>query len=88
MHNSSDITQVGFVLGGLSVLFGSVYVIKRKIDGNFKSISLNKNIIKQKIISPIFYSNTTRIIRTRLAKGEISIEEYENLKQKLDKNSR
>lgn len=86
--DSNDITQTGWVLGGLVVLFGSVYVIKRKIDSNSRHISLNKNIIKQKILSPIFHSNTTRIIQTRLAKGEISIEEYENLKQKLGNNFR
>ena len=87
-NNNNDMTQVGYVLGGLAVLFGSVYVIKRKIDGNSKRISLNPNIIRRKIIASFFNSDTTGIIQTRLAKGEISIEEYENLKQKLDENSR
>ena len=85
--NNEDISQVVLVLGGLAILFGSVYGIKRKIDGNSRHISLKKGFIRQKIISSILYSNTNRIIQTRLAKGEISIEEYENLKQKLGINS-
>jgi len=86
--NNNDITQTGFVLGGLAILFGSVYLIKRKIDSNSKRMSLNQNIIRQKIMRPFFNSNTIKIIQTRLAKGEISIEEYEKLKQKLCENSR
>lgn len=87
-ENNDDVVQMLLVLGGLAILFGSVYGVKRKIDGNFKHVSLNKDIIRQKIISSIFYSNPNRIIQTRLAKGEISIEEYENLKQKLGNNSK
>lgn len=85
--NNDDNSQVVLVLGGLTILFGSVYVIRRKIDSNSKHIAVKKGFIRKKIISPIFYSNTTRIIQTRLAKGEISIEEYEKLKQKLGINS-
>ena len=87
-ENDRDITQVGLAVGGLMILFGAVYGIKRKIDGNSKHISLNRDFIRRKIISPIINSDPIRIIQTRLAKGEISIEEYENLKQKLDKNSK
>jgi hypothetical protein len=87
-ENDGDIAQIGLVLGGLAVLFGAVYGIKKKIDGNTKHISLNRDIIRRKIIAPIFDSNPIGIIQTRLAKGEISIDEYEKLKQKLDKNSR
>ncbi len=85
---NSDIAQVVLALGGLAVLFGAVYGIKKKVDVNSKHISLNKDIIRRKILSPIINSNPIGIIQTRLAKGEISIEEYEKLKQKLDKNSR
>jgi hypothetical protein len=85
---NSDIAQVVLALGGLAILFGAVYGIKKKVDVNSKHISLNKDIIKRKILSPIINSNPIGIIQTRLAKGEISIEEYEKLKQKLDKNSR
>ena len=85
---NSDIVQVVLALGGLAILFGAVYGIKKKVDVNSKHISLNKDIIRRKILSPIINSNPIGIIQTRLAKGEISIEEYEKLKQKLDKNPR
>jgi len=84
-NDNSDLAQMGLALGGLAVLFGAVYGIKRKVDNNTKHISLNKDTIREKIISPIFDSNPQGIIRTRLAKGEISIEEYEKLKEKLDR---
>jgi hypothetical protein len=87
-ENNSEIAQVVLAIGGLAVLFGAVYGIKRKVDDNSKHISINKDIIRKKIISPIIDSNPLGIIQTRLAKGEISIEEYEKLKQRLDKNSR
>jgi hypothetical protein len=85
---NSDVAQVVLALGGLAILFGAVYGIKKKVDVNSKHISLNKDIIRRKIISPIIDSNPIAIIETRLAKGEISIEEYEKLKLKLDKNPR
>ncbi len=87
-ENNSDIAHMGLAIGGMALLFGAVYGIKRKVDVNSMHISLNKDIIRRKIISPIIDSNPIGIIQTRLAKGEISIEEYENLKQKLDKNSK
>jgi hypothetical protein len=86
--NNNDVAQVGLALGGLGVLFGAVYGIKRKIDNNSKPISLNKGHFRKKIFSSIIDSNPMRIIQTRLAKGEISIEEYEKLQQKFDKDSR
>lgn len=86
--NNNDVAQVGLALGGLGVLFGAVYGIKRKIDNNSKPISLNKGRIRKKIFSSIIDSDPMRIIQTRLAKGEISIEEYEKLQQKFDKTSR
>jgi hypothetical protein len=87
-ENNSDFAQVGLAIGGLVVLFGAVYGIKKKVDDNSKHISLNKDLIRRKILSPIIDSNPIGIIQTRLAKGEISIEEYEKLQQKLDKNSK
>lgn len=87
-QNNSDFAQLGLAVGGLVVLFGAVYGIKRKVDTNSKHISINKDIIRQKIISPIIDPNPMGILQTRLAKGEITIEEYEKLKQKLEKNSK
>lgn len=86
-NKNNDIAQIGFVFGGLTVLFGFVFLIKRKIDGNGMKFSLKQKIIKQKIGSAFFYSNNLKIIQTRLAKGEISIEEYEHLKHKLSVKS-
>ena len=87
-ENNSEVAHLGLALGGLAVLFGAVYGVKRKVDDNSKHISINKDIIRQKIFSPLLDSNPMGIIQVRLAKGEISIEEYEKLKLKLDKNSR
>jgi len=40
---------------------------------------------KPLFFSPIIDSNPMGIIQARLAKGEITIREYEKLKQKLEK---
>lgn len=87
-ENNSEAAHLGLALGGLAVLFGAVYGVKRKIDDNSKHISINKDIIRQKFFSPILDSNPIGIIQVRLAKGEISIEEYEKLRLKMGKNSR
>ena len=86
-ENNSEFAHLGLAVGGLVVLFGAVYGIKKKVDNNSHHISLNKDLIRRKIIAPIITPNPIGIIQTRLAKGEISIEEYEQLRQKLDKNS-
>ena len=70
-------------VGGLGVLFGAVYGVKRKIDDNSKHLSISKDIIRKKIITPLIGSSPLDIIQTRLAKGEISLEEYEMLERKL-----
>lgn len=85
-QNNSDLAQTGLAVGGLIVLFGAVYGIKRKVDHNAKHISLNKDLIKRKLISPIIDSNPLSIIKTRLAKGEITIEEYEYIRQKIQRD--
>ena len=87
-QNNSDLAQLGLAVGGLAVLFGAVYGIKRKVGSNSKHISINKDTLRQKIISPLIDPNPIGILQTRLAKGEITIEEYEKLKQKLEKNSK
>lgn len=83
--SNSDLAQIGLAIGGLAILLGAVYGIKRKVDSNSRHISLNKEIIKRKLISPILDSNPLNIIQTRLAKGEITVEEYETLREKLGK---
>ena len=84
-ENNSDIAHIGLAIGGMVVLFGAVYGIKKKTDINSKHISLNRDTIRRKIFSPIIDSDPMGIIQARLAKGEITIREYEKLKQKLEK---
>jgi uncharacterized membrane protein len=68
----------------MGILFGAVIGIKKKVDGNSKQISINKNTIRKKIIQPIIGSNPKEILQTRLAKGEITLDEYDQLISKLD----
>jgi len=85
LGDNSDLAHMGLALGGLAILFGAVYGIKKKVDTNSKHILINKDIIKKKFLSPIVDSNPVGIIQTRLAKGEITIDEYDKLKERLEK---
>jgi len=85
-EDNSDLAHMGLAIGGLAILFGAVYGIKKKVDTNLKHISINKDIIRKKFLSPIIDSNPLGIIQTRLAKGEITMEEYDKLKEKLEKS--
>lgn len=71
-------------IAGLGILFGAVFGIKKKVDNNSKQIFINKETLRKKIIHPIIASTPKEILQTRLAKGEISLEEYEKLILKLD----
>jgi hypothetical protein len=82
--SDSDIAKIVLALGTLAVLFGAVYGVKRQVDSNSRQISINKETIREKIIRPIRGSTPKEIIQTRLAKGEISLEEYDQLKSKLN----
>ena len=81
--DNSDIAQMSLAIAGLGILFGAVYGVKRQVDNNSKQISLNKDIIMKKIIHPIRGSNPKEILQTRLVKGEISLEEFDELEKKL-----
>ncbi len=85
LENNSEIAQIMLAVGGLGILFGAVYGVKRKVDDNSRQISLNKDTIRRKIIKPLIGYNPIEIIQTRLAKGEISLEEYEILERKFNK---
>ena len=76
--------QMVLAIAGLGILFGAVYGVKIKVDGNSKLISINRDTIRQKLIQPIIGSNPKGILQTRLAKGDITLEEYEKIKSKLD----
>jgi len=82
-NNNSEIAQISLAVAGLAVLFGAVYGIKRKVDDNSKLISINRETIRKKLIRPIIGSNPKDILQTRLAKGEITLEDYEKIKLKL-----
>ena len=82
--NNSDIAQISLSVAALGILFGAVYGVKRQVDSNSKQISLNKYTIRKRILNPILDLNPKEIIQTRLTKGEITLEEYERLKVKLN----
>jgi hypothetical protein len=82
--DNSDISKISLAIAGLGILFGAVYGIKRQVDGNSRQISINKDTLRRKIINQILGSSPKEIIRTRLAKGEITLEEYDKLKAKLN----
>jgi len=82
--NNSDIAQISLSVAALGILFGAVYGVKRQVDSNSKQISLNKYTIRKRILNPILGLNPKEILQTRLAKGEITLEEYERLKIKLN----
>ena len=81
--NNSEAAQMALAIGGLGILFGAVYGIKRKVNDNTRQISINTESIKNKIIKPITRTNPIDILQIRLAKGEISLEEFERLEKKL-----
>ena len=82
-NNNPEIAQMVLAIAGLGILFGAVYGVKIKVDDNSKLISINRETIRKKIIQPIIGSNPKEILKTRLAKGEITLEEYEKIKSKL-----
>ena len=83
LNNNSEIAQIALAIAGLGILFGAVYGIKRQVDNNSKRISINRETIRKKIIQPIIGSNPKDILQARLAKGNITLEEYEKIKSKL-----
>ena len=81
--NNSETVHMILAIGGLGILFGAVYGIKRKVNDNTRQISINKETIKNKIIKPITRTNPLEVLQMRLVKGEISLEEFEMLEKKL-----
>ena len=97
VNNSSELSQMLLALGGLGILFGAVYGIKRKVDNNSEQIVKNKNEIQkqvnkntEQISQNRFWLKTKlanlrkrhepiEVIKDRLAKGEISVDQYYQL---------
>jgi len=82
-NSNPEMAQMVLAIAGLGILFGAVYGVKRKVNDNSKLISINRETIRKKIIQPIIGSNPKEILKIRLAKGEITLEEYEKIKSKL-----
>ena len=82
-RESSHIPEISLTIASLGILFGAVYGVKRKVDHNSKQISLNRNILQNKFIRPLIRNDPQTILKTRLAKGQISIQEYEKLKSRI-----
>jgi hypothetical protein len=83
--DNSEIAQTTLVFAALGILFGAVYGVKRQADSNSRQIQINRNSIKiPKIGNPITSSNPKEILQKRLVRGEITLEEYNQLEKKLD----
>lgn len=100
---SSEVSQMLLALGGLGVLFGAIYGIKRRVDSNYHQIAVNKTALQKKVDSNSdqIYQNKfwlksklinrkkcdepVTVIKERLAKGEISVDEYYKLLRALKK---
>jgi len=81
---SREFALFGLALGGLAVLFGAVYGIKRRVDTNSENISHNRESIRKKMFSTILGNKPMNLIQNRLANGEITIREYNKLKKTLN----
>jgi len=82
---SNEIALLGLTIGGLAILFGAIYGIKRKVDRNYENTSKNRESIKKKIMSALHWNNPEDVIKNRLAYGEITVKEYSALKKVLEK---
>ena len=100
---STEFGQMLLALGGLGVLFGAVYGVKRKVDSNSVQIEENKSKIEKKVSNNTEQISQNRfwlkkklmnlktcdepvtVIKERLAKGEITVDEYYKLLRALKK---
>lgn len=80
--NNHEFTLLSLALGGVAVLFGATYGIKRKVDTDSKNISQNRASVRKMFGSILGYSPMD-VIKNRLARGEISINQYTRLKKIL-----
>ena len=98
-----EVGQMLLALGGLGILFGAVYGVKRKVDNNTVQIAKNKSNIEKKVNNNSEQISQNRfwlkkklmqlkptdepvsVIKERLAKGEITVDEYYKLLRALKK---
>jgi len=83
--DSREAVLFGLALGGLAVLFTAVYGIKQRVDTNSENISQNRESIKKKMFGVLLGKDPIDVIKNRLARGEITMEEYDHLKKALQK---
>ena len=100
---NTEVAPMLLALGGLGILFGAVYGVKRRADSNTEQISENKIKLekkvnnnseqifqnrfwlKKKLMSLKFSDGPVNVIKERLAKGEITVDEYYKLLRALKK---
>jgi len=100
---NAEVAPMLLALGGLGILFGAVYGVKRRVDSNTEHITENKTKLekkvndnseqifqnrfwlKKKLMSLKFGGEPVNVIKERLAKGEITIDEYYKLLRALKK---
>jgi len=100
---NAEVGQFLLALGGLAVLFGAVYGVKRRVDSNTVQIAENKTKIekkvsnnseqisqnrfwlKKKLMSLKSNNEPVTVIKERLAKGEITVDDYYKLLRALKK---
>ncbi len=100
---NAEIGQLLLALGGLGILFGAVYGVKRRVDTNTLQIAENKTKIEKKVVNNTEQISQNRfwlkkklmslktndepvsVIKERLAKGEITVDEYYRLLRALKK---
>jgi hypothetical protein len=100
---NAEVGQMLLALGGLGILFGAVYGVKRRVDSNTVQIAANKTKIEKKVNDNSDQISQNRfwlkkklmslkpgeepitVIKERLAKGEITVDEYYKLLRALKK---
>ena len=82
---TNDMALLGLTLGGLAILFGAIYGVKKRVDTNSENISKNRESIKKKMFGALHWNSPEDVIKNRLAHGEISVKEYSTLKRTLQK---
>ena len=98
-----EIGQMLLAIGGLGILFGAVYGVKRRVDSNTVQIAENKTKLEKKVNNNSEQISQHRfwlkkklmhlksndepvtVIKERLAKGEITVDEYYKLLRALKK---
>jgi len=79
----NELSQMIFAIAGMGVLLGAVYGIRSKFDGKINVNVKKPNRIMRKLFSPIISQEPLDMIKNRLAKGEINVEEYTDIRNAL-----